>query len=153
MLHVHADSCTLQQLWRLLVRGHIFQGFFGLVHEPVKPSKIEDHSVETTSTGVALCSNFCLLRKACEHNEGSSPGIVSSTTWCSIGQRRADGRVQHEREHCRMSVKIRRLPRKITQTWVLNSVAKFVYCVQTLKGHFDEAGIAAKFGHQKRCRG
>ena len=52
-----------------------------------------------------------------------------------------------------MSVKIRRLPRKITQTWVLNSVAKFVYCVQTLKGHFDEAGIAAKFGHQKRCRG
>ena len=98
------------------MRGHIFQGFFGLVHEPVKPSKIEDHSVETTSTGVALCSNFCLLRKACEHNEGSSPGIVSSTTWCSIGQRRADGRVQHEREHCRMSVKIRRLPRKITQT-------------------------------------
>ena len=45
---------------------------------------------------------------------------------------------------------LERLPR---QTWVLNSVAKFVYCVQTLKGYFDEAGIAAKFGHQKRCRG
>ena len=27
--------------------SHIFQGFFGLVNEPVKPSTIEDHSVET----------------------------------------------------------------------------------------------------------
>ena len=43
------------------------------------------------------------------------------------------------------SVKIRRLLRKNTQTWVLSSGAN-LYCVQTLKGRFDEAEIAAKFG-------
>ena len=32
------------------------------VNEPAQPSKIEDHSVETTSTEAALCSNYCLLR-------------------------------------------------------------------------------------------
>ena len=56
----------------------------------------------------------------------------SGTTWCSIGQRREKGRVQQGgARHCRISVKIRRLLRKNTQTWVLSSVAKFVYCVQT----------------------
>ena len=101
------------------MRGHIFQGFFGLVNEPVKPSKIEDHSVETTSTGVVCAPTFVYCGNHVSTMNcylGSSPGIVSSSTWCSIGQKRADGRVQHEREHCRMSVKIRRLPRKITQT-------------------------------------
>ena len=63
----------------------------------------------------------------------SCPGIVSGTTWCSIGQRREKGRVQQGgARHCRISVKIRRLLRKNTQTWVLSSVAKFVYCVQTV---------------------
>ena len=77
----------------------------------------------------------------------SCPGIVSGTTWCSIGQRREKGRVQQGGpRHCRISVKIRRLLRTNTQTWVLSSVAQFVYCVQTLKGRFDEAEIAAKFG-------
>ena len=38
------------------------KGLFGLVNEPAQPSKIEDHSVETTSTEAALCSNYCLLR-------------------------------------------------------------------------------------------
>ena len=77
----------------------------------------------------------------------SCPGIVSGTTWCSIGQRREKGRVQQGgARHCRISVKIRRLLRKNTRTWVLSSVAKFVYYVQTLKGRFDEAEIAAKFG-------
>ena len=52
------------------MRGHIFQVFFGLFYEPVKPSKIEDHSVETRDDfNSALCSNFCLLRKSCEHNK------------------------------------------------------------------------------------
>ena len=75
----------------------------------------------------------------------SCPGIVSGTTWCSIGQRREKGRVQQGgARHCRISVKIRRLLRKNTRTWVLSSVAKFVYYVQTLKGRFDEAEIAAK---------
>ena len=48
-----------------------------------------------------------------------------------------------------MSVKIVACPR----AWVLNSVAKFVYCVQTLEGRLDEAEIAANFGLQKRCQG
>ena len=53
----------------------------------------------------------------------SCPGIVSGTTWCSIGQRREKGRVQQGgARHCRISVKIRRLLRKNTQTWVLSSV-------------------------------
>ena len=39
------------------------------------------------------------------------------------------------------------------RAWVLNSVAKFVYCVQTLEGRLDEAEIAANFGLQKRCQG
>ena len=38
------------------------KGLFGLVNEPAQPSKIEDHSVETTSTEAALCSNYCLLQ-------------------------------------------------------------------------------------------
>ena len=38
------------------------KGLFGLVDEPAQPSKIEDHSVETTSTEATLCSNSCLLR-------------------------------------------------------------------------------------------
>ena len=38
------------------------KGLFGLVNEPAQPSKIEDHSIETTSTEAALCSNYCLLR-------------------------------------------------------------------------------------------
>ena len=68
----------------------------------------------------------------------SCPGIVSGTTWCSIGQRREKGRVQQGgARHCRISVKIRRLLRKNTQTWVLSSVAKFVYCVQTVSVRCD----------------
>ena len=31
------------------------------------------------------------------------------------------------------------------RAWVLNSVAKFVYCAQTLEGRLDEAEIAANF--------
>ena len=63
----------------------------------------------------------------------SCPGIVSGTTWCSIGQRREKGRVQQGGpRHCRISVKIRRLLRTNTQTWVLSSVAQFVYCAQTV---------------------
>ena len=63
----------------------------------------------------------------------SCPGIVSGTTWCSIGQRREKGRVQQGgARHCRISVKIRRLLRKNTQTWVLSSVAKFVLCAAHL---------------------
>ena len=63
----------------------------------------------------------------------SCPGIVSGTTWCSIGQRREKGRVQQGgARHCRISVKIRRLLRKNTQTWVLSSVAKFVLCADSL---------------------
>ena len=38
-----------KQLWRLLMHDHISKGLFGLVNEPAQPSKIEDHSVETTS--------------------------------------------------------------------------------------------------------
>ena len=57
----------------------------------------------------------------------SCPRIVSGTTWCSIGQRREKGRVQQGgARHCRISVKIRRLLRKNTQTWVLSSVAFLV---------------------------
>ena len=63
----------------------------------------------------------------------SCPGIVSGTTWCSIGQRREKGRVQQGgARHCRISVKIRRLLRKNTQTWVLSSVAKFVLCADCM---------------------
>ena len=36
---------------------------------------------------------------------------------------------------------------------LLSSGAKFVCCVQTLKGRFDEAKIAANFGLQKRSLG
>ena len=50
-----------------------------------------------------------------------------------------------ERDTAGFSVKIRRLLRKNTQTWVLSSLQN-LYCVQTLKGRFDEAEIAAKFG-------
>ena len=39
------------------------------------------------------------------------------------------------------------------RAWVLNSVAKFVYCVQTLESRLDEAEIAANFSLQKRCQG
>ena len=60
----------------------------------------------------------------------SCPGIVSGTTWCSIGQRREKGRV--ERATLQDFRQNRRLLRKNTQTWVLSSVAKFVYCVQTV---------------------
>ena len=48
-----------------------------------------------------------------------------------------------------MSVKIVACPR----AWVLNSVAKFVYCVQTLDGRLDEAEIAANFGLPKEVPG
>ena len=48
-----------------------------------------------------------------------------------------------------MSVKIVACPR----AWVLNSVAKVVYCVQTLEGRLDEAEIAANFSLQRRCQG
>ena len=34
---------------------------------------------------------------------------------------------------------------------LLNSVAKFVHCVQTLESCLDKAEIAANFGLQKRC--
>ena len=52
-----------------------------------------------------------------------------------------------------MSVKTRRLPEKNPRAWVLSSVAKFVCCVQTLEGRFDEAEIAANFGLRKRSLG
>ena len=41
-----------------------------------------------------------------------------------------------------MSVKICRLPPR-PRAWVLNSVAKFVYCAQTLESRLDEAGTNA----------
>ena len=111
------------------------KGLFGLVNEPAQPSKIEDHSVETTST--ESCTVLQLLSIAdASTMTGSSrlscPGIVSGTTWCSIGQRREKGRVQQGgARHCRISVKIRRLLRKNTQTWVLSSVANlYTVCRQ-----------------------
>ena len=61
--------------------------------------------------------------------------LVQGTAWRSVT-------LQDVRQN-------RRLPR----AWVLNSVAKFVYCVQTLEGRLDEAEIAANFGLQKRCQG
>ena len=53
--HVRAGSCTLQQLWRPICKGTFSTGFSGLVNEPAKPSKTVGHSIETISTGVALC--------------------------------------------------------------------------------------------------
>ena len=69
----------------------------------------------------------------------SCPGIVSGTT-----QRREKGRIQQG--GARGFRQKTSLLRKNTQTWVLSSVAKFVYCVQTLESGFYEAEIAAKFG-------
>ena len=37
------------------MQGTFSTGFSGLVNEPAKPSKIVGHSIETISTGVALC--------------------------------------------------------------------------------------------------
>ena len=54
--HVRTGSCTLQQLWRPFVQGHIFYGFFGLVNEPAKPSKTVATPSRRFQTGVALCS-------------------------------------------------------------------------------------------------
>ena len=79
----------------------------------------------------------------------SCPGIVSGTTWCSIGQRREKGRVQQGgARHCRISVKIRRLLRKNTQTWVLSSVLKevpwlnlFCQLSSQLGSHFWSLGL------------
>ena len=38
-----------------LCKGTFSTGFSGLVNEPAKPSKTVGHSIETISTGVALC--------------------------------------------------------------------------------------------------
>ena len=48
-----------------------------------------------------------------------------------------------------MSVKIVACPR----AWVLNSVAKFVYCVQTLEGRLDEAENRCKLRSPKEVPG
>ena len=126
------------------------KGLFGLVNEPAQPSKIggslrrDDFNRSCTVLQPLSIADASTMTGS---SRLSCPGIVSGTTWCSIGQRREKGRVQQGgARHCRISVKIRRLLRKNTQTWVLSSVAKFVYCVQTLKSRFDEAEIAAKFG-------
>ena len=39
-----------------MCKGTFSAGFSGLVNEPAKPSKTVGHSIETISTGVALCS-------------------------------------------------------------------------------------------------
>ena len=72
----------------------------------------------------------------------SCPGIVSGTTWCSIGQRREKGRVQQGgARHCRISVKIRRLLRKNTQTWVLSSVLKEVPWLNLFLSAFEPVRV------------
>ena len=48
--------------------SHIFQGFSGSLMSPSNRQQLRI-TPSRRSTGVALCSNFCLLRKSCEYNE------------------------------------------------------------------------------------
>ena len=120
-----------------MCKGTFSTGFSGLVNEPAKQSKTVGHSIETISTGVALCS-YGYGR----NHVGTMNGAISGILGAGHGMAERDAA-------CRMSVKIVACPR----AWVRKSVAKFVYCVQTLEGRLDEAEIAANFGLQKRCQG
>ena len=128
-----------------LCKGTFSTGFSGLVNEPAKPSKTVGHSIETISTGVAFCSYGY-----CRHHVGTMNGAISGILGAlSVKGGRAPGHGMAERDAAGCPSKSVACPR----AWVLNSVAKFVYCVQTLEGRLDEAEIAANFGLQKRCQG
>ena len=119
-----------------MCKGTFSTGFSGLVNEPAKPSKTVGHSIETISTGVAFCSYGY-----CRNHVGTLNGAISSILGAGHGVA--------ERDAAGCPSKSVACPR----AWVLNSVAKFVYCVQTLEGRLDEAEIAANFGLQKTCQG
>ena len=74
----------------------------------------------------------------CRNDVGTLNGAISSILGAGHGMA--------ERDAAGCPSKSVACPR----AWVLNSVAKFVYCVQTLEGRLDEAEIAANFGLQKR---
>ena len=60
------------------MQGHIFYGFFrARYNEPAKPSKTVGHSIETISTGVALCSyGYC--RNHVDTMNGAISGILGA---------------------------------------------------------------------------
>ena len=128
-----------------MCKGTFSTGFSGLVNEPAKPSKTVGHSIETISTGVAFCSYGY-----CRNHVGTMNGAISGVLGAlSAKGGRAPGHGMAERDAAGCPSQSVACPR----AWVLNSVAKFVYCVQTLEGRLDEAEIAANFGLQKRCQG
>ena len=98
-----------------LCKGTFSTGFSGLVNEPAKPSKTVGHSIETISTGVAFCSYGY-----CRNHVGTLNGAISSILGAGHGMA--------ERDAAGCPSKSVACPR----AWVLNSVAKFVYCAQTV---------------------
>ena len=82
------------------------------------------HSIETISTGVAFCSYGY-----CRHHVGTMNGAISGILGAlSVKGGRAPGHGMAERDAAGCPSKSVACPR----AWVLNSVAKFVYCVQTV---------------------
>ena len=120
----------------LCARAHFLRVFPGSLMNPPNRQKTVGHSIETISTGVALCSYGY-----CRNHVGTMNGAISGILGAGHGMA--------ERDAAGCPSKSVACPR----AWVLNSVAKFVYCVQTLEGRLDEAEIAANFGLQKRCQG
>ena len=114
-----------------MCKGTFSTGFSGLVNEPAKPSKFVGHSIETISTGVALCSYGY-----CRNHVGTMNGAISGILGARHGMAERDAVRQN-----------RRLPPRMGTEFGCKTV------VQTLEGRLDEAEIAANFGLQKRCQG
>ena len=128
----------------LCARAHFLRVFPGsLMNPPTVKNCGPLHRDDFNRSCILLLR---LLPTSCGHNEWR----YFRHTWCSIGQSRAaPGHGMAERDAAGCPSRSVACPR----AWVLNSVAKFVCCVQTLEGRLDEAEIAANFGLQKRCQG
>ena len=130
------------------MQGHIFYGFFpGSLMNPPNRQKLW----ATPSRRFQQELHFaCMAYGYCRNHVGTINGAISGILGAlSAKGGRAPGHGMAERDAAGCPSKSVACPR----AWVLNSVAKFVYCVQTLEGRLDEAEIAANFGLQKRCQG
>ena len=108
-----------------LCKGTFSTGFSGLVNEPAKPSKTVGHSIETDFNRSSY--------GYCRNHVGTLNGAISSILGAGHGMA--------ERDAAGCPSKSVACPR----AWVLNSVAKFVYCVQTVcKARFRSFHIVCR---------
>ena len=129
-------SCTLQQLWRPFVHGHIFYGLVpgSLMNPPNRQNC--GPLIGTISTGVAFAPTVY-----CRNHVGTLNGAISSILGAGMAWRSVT--LQDVRQ-------IRRLPPRMgTEV----GCQKFVYCVQTLEGRLDEAENRCKLRSPKEVPG